>query len=133
MGKAPPKLFVSFQQPKRRLTLSLPRWRRGTATAVDEESILLKTLNRGIILLISLFLRRMFIFCRVTENEPKEHVQKPTVSKDFPFAQNARGAGVLGAPMLKLPAHSKCIRRRALLSSTARLGFPTACSEGTVK
>ena len=31
----------------------------------------------------------MFIFCRVTENEPKEHVQKPTVSKDFPYAQNA--------------------------------------------
>jgi hypothetical protein len=26
----------------------------------------------------------MFIFCHVTENEPKEHVQKPTVSKDFP-------------------------------------------------
>ena len=36
-----------------------------------------------------MFLRGVFIFCHVTENEPKEDVQKPTVSKDFPYAQNA--------------------------------------------
>ena len=37
-----------------------------------------------------MFLRGVFIFCRVTENEPKEHVQKPTVSKDFPSLRAAR-------------------------------------------
>ena len=72
---------------------------------------------------------RMFIFCYAAENEPKERVQKPTVSKYFPFAQNARGAGVLGAPLpsnLPTPSLSdaapNCLRRRGL-------GFPLPAPE----
>ena len=120
-----------------RLTLSFLLWRRwhGDLLAnlvTDEESILLKTLNRGIILFISLFLRGVLLL--VTWQEvTKKQVQKPTVSKYFPYAQNARGAGVLGAPMWKLPAHSEFIQRRLWLPSARRLGFCSACSEGTTK
>ena len=46
-----------------------------------------------------MFLRGVFIFCRVTENEPKEHVQKPTVSKDFPSLRAARDRRRAERPM----------------------------------
>ena len=87
----------------------------------------LKTIRRRIILFNSLFIRGVFIFCRVTENEPKEHVQKPTVSKDFPYAKNATGGGVFRAPTPSdLPTRSVSSAASDCLTAR-RLGFCSAC------